>query len=764
MAALKLKKFSMEKASNMEAHRTNYYKSNNLILRRGQEFRIKLHFNRPILKGDKVEFIAATGQAPEESNNTLAVFKLSGSKSSTWTAVIDSSTSAEVNIIIKTSPQALIGHYKMSLYILSKTKKSYSKLDDIILLFNPWAKDDVVYMEEEKERLEYVLNDNGIIYFGLEDYIDESGWNYGQFEDGILGICFQILDRSLHCEEDAALDYSKRYDPGYVGRVVSAMINSFDDEGVLQGSWSTKFPGGVDPQDWNGSVDILNTWRKGGYKPVKYGQCWVFAGVMCTVLRCFGIPTRVVTNFVSAHDKDGNLCIDSLYSKRGRSMSKDSLWNFHVWNESWFSRSELGSRYGGWQVLDSTPQELSGGIYCCGPASVHAIKEGDIDLDYDGPFIFSEVNADRITWIYYDKDLKEKVYTDRETVGKYISTKAVGSDARIDITDSYKYPEGSKKERSIYLKARKKLIEMGIINKDSTEKRIIGKKRRRKPTHGSRSDDLDEEKEEFIIQGRFELNSSTDFGDDIQLTLHLKNTSKKSESVNIKLSSSSIEYTGRPNSEIYSDTATLTVPAKKEKKLPLSIPASDYEHALTRHNLIEVVALCQLKNKKKMLVRKVIVIKRPPLDIQVYSYAYVYNPLDVEITFTNPLSTVLNDGVLVLDGSGLVERKIRRKVPKLKPRESDKMRVRITPNQSGSKQLSVDFISKQFAVIKGFHKIKVFAEGETHEEVEEGEEYEDGAAYEEGDACEEVGAYEDGDACEEGEAYEEDDAYDEELE
>lgn len=108
---------------------------------------------------------------------------------------------------------------------------------------------------------------------------------------------------------------------------------------------------------------------------------------------------------------------------------------------------------------------------------------------------------------------------------------------------------------------------MGIINKDSTEKRIIGKKRRRKPTHGSRSDDLDEETEGFIIQGRFELNSSTDFGDDIQLTLHLKNTSKKSESVNIKLSSSSIEYTGRPNSEIYSDTATLTVPAKKGNPL-----------------------------------------------------------------------------------------------------------------------------------------------------------------------------------------------------
>lgn len=82
------------------------------------------------------------------------------------------------------------------------------------------------------------------------------------------------------------------------------------------------------------------------------------------------------------------------------------------------------------------------GIYCCGPASVHAIKEGDVDLNHDGPFIYSEVNADRNTWIYYDKDVKEKVYTNTENVGKNISTKAVGSDERIDITESYKYPEG----------------------------------------------------------------------------------------------------------------------------------------------------------------------------------------------------------------------------------------------------------------------------------------------------------------------------------
>lgn len=35
--------------------------------------------------------------------------------------------------------------------------------------------------------------------------------------------------------------------------------------------------------------------------------------------------------------------------------------NFHVWNEAWFVRTDLGPLYNGWQVLDATPQERSQG-------------------------------------------------------------------------------------------------------------------------------------------------------------------------------------------------------------------------------------------------------------------------------------------------------------------------------------------------------------------------------------------------------------------
>ncbi|KAK3085497.1 hypothetical protein FSP39_004245, partial [Pinctada imbricata] len=80
------------------------------------------------------------------------------------------------------------------------------------------------------------------------------------------------------------------------------------------------------------------------------------------------------------------------------------LRNFHVWNEVWMRRPDIPkANYDGWQVIDCTPQEESQGIYQCGPIPVAAIKEGDISYNYDGAFIFAEVNADIVTWVV-DRD------------------------------------------------------------------------------------------------------------------------------------------------------------------------------------------------------------------------------------------------------------------------------------------------------------------------------------------------------------------------
>lgn len=73
-----------------------------------------------------------------------------------------------------------------------------------------------------------------------------------------------------------------------------------------------------------------------------------------------------------------------------------------MWNEVWMRRSDLSEtgEYDGWQAIDSTPQELSDGMFRCGPASVRAVRRGEVKKPYDNSFLYSEVNADKIFWKY----------------------------------------------------------------------------------------------------------------------------------------------------------------------------------------------------------------------------------------------------------------------------------------------------------------------------------------------------------------------------
>lgn len=80
-------------------------------------------------------------------------------------------------------------------------------------------------------------------------------------------------------------------------------------------------------------------------------------------------------------------------------------------------------------------------MYCCGPVPVRAIKEGQLQLKYDAPFVFAEVNAD-VSTFRRNKDGSTSKVISTQAVGRNISTKSVGSDIREDITHLYKYPEG----------------------------------------------------------------------------------------------------------------------------------------------------------------------------------------------------------------------------------------------------------------------------------------------------------------------------------
>lgn len=52
---------------------------------------------------------------------------------------------------------------------------------------------------------------------------------------------------------------------------------------------------------------------------------------------------------------------------------------------------------------------LSSDEFRCGPCPVTAIKEGNLKVKYDAPFVFAEVNADMIYWLVKSDGTKQKV-------------------------------------------------------------------------------------------------------------------------------------------------------------------------------------------------------------------------------------------------------------------------------------------------------------------------------------------------------------------
>ena len=192
----------------------------------------------------------------------------------------------------------------------------------LVVLFNPWSPNDGVYMEDERLREEYVINTRGRIYAGD---LRGMSWNLALYRpDCLRAVMFLIEERSK-------LTFEQRSSPVKVCREISALVNVQDDLGVLVGRWDGNYDDGQSPTFWRGSGEILQRYYQSKGEPVQYGQCWVFSGVLLSVLRILGIPSRSVTNFNSAHDTNRNRTIDQYYDENGDKVSYLSSGSESIW-------------------------------------------------------------------------------------------------------------------------------------------------------------------------------------------------------------------------------------------------------------------------------------------------------------------------------------------------------------------------------------------------------------------------------------------------
>ncbi|XP_006909353.1 coagulation factor XIII A chain [Pteropus alecto] len=656
-------------------HHTDKYDSNKLIVRRGQSFYIQIDFNRPYEpRRDlfRVEYVI--GRYPQENKGTyVPVPIVSELQRGKWGAKVVTRDDRSVRLSIQSSPKCIVGKFRMYIAVWTPygiIRTSRNPETDTYILFNPWCEEDAVYLDDDKEREEYVLNDIGVIFYGDFNNIKSRSWSYGQFEDGILDACLYMMDR-------AQMDLSGRGNPIKVSRVGSAMVNSKDDEGVLVGSWDNIYAYGVPPSAWTGSIDILLEYQS-SQNPVRYGQCWVFAGVFNTFLRCLGIPARVVTNYFSAHDNDANLQMDIFLEEDGNvnsKLTKDSVWNYHCWNEAWMTRPDLPVGFGGWQAVDSTPQENSDGMYRCGPASVQAIKHGHVCFQFDAPFVFAEVNSD-LVYITAKKDGTHVVEAvDTTHIGKLIVTKQIGGDDMKDITDTYKFQEGQKEERL----ALETALMYGVKKPLNTESVI-------KP------------KSDVVMD--FEVENAV-LGKDFKVNITFQNNSPNSHTISAYLSGNITFYTGVSKEEFKKETFDVTLEPLSIKEEEVLVRAGEYMGQLLEQASLQFFVTARVDKTGDILAKqKSTVLTIPKVNIKVRGPKMVGSDMVVTVEFTNPLKETLQNVWIHLDGPGVIKPK-RKLFREIQPNSTVQWEEVCRPWVSGHRKLIASMTSDSLRHVYG---------------------------------------------------------------
>ncbi|XP_028462045.1 coagulation factor XIII A chain [Perca flavescens] len=609
---------------NKKQHHTEFFNSDYLIVRRGQEFQVKITFNRPYNPAtDKfaVEFVI--GSSPQFSKGTYIPVFTAKERPSPWEGRATDTADNTVTMGITPAADCIVGKYHMFVAVVTpfgirRTRRDNSR--DLYILFNPWVSADAVFLDDEKERQECVMTEMGIIYHGAYDDVAERDWNYGQFNYGVLDACLYIMDRS-------DMPIINRGDPVRVTRKASAMLNSRDDEGVLVGNWSGDYTYGVAPTSWTGSTDILLSYAN-SKMPVCYAQCWVYAAVFNTFLRCLGIPSRVVTNFYSAHDNDGNLRTDIILDENGRvdrGRTKDSIWNYHCWNECYMSRPDLPTGFGGWQVVDATPQETSDGMYRCGPASVKAIKHGQICFPFDAAFVFAEVNSDVVFYSRSKDGTMEPVKVNRTHIGRMVVTKTPGDVTRRDISDNYKFPEGSTEERTVLEKAE----EYGCQREKSNP-----------PVA-----DVD------LVLPTLEIS----VGDDFELSLEFINRSTQRRTVDAYISGSVVYYTGVTSYEFLFRNPTVKIGPNQSVKESMMVESKNYMKQLVEQANLHFIATGKIKETGQIVTAmKVVTLHNPKLTVTVSDGGKVNEEMTATVEFTNPFTSSLEGVYIRMEGPGIM--------------------------------------------------------------------------------------------------------------
>jgi hypothetical protein len=183
------------------AHRTDAFsESATLVVRRAQV--VRLQATCAVAKGAKVEWrataVSLTGAEGAQSFKLPPVAAKAVGKSEqtgAWGVVVTAAKKQpdRWDVCLCVPPTAPVGRYEFLLKARVNGGRSVrSQAVRAIVLLNPFQEADVCHMERGLLD-EYLLNEAGKVYTGVDIYVKERPWRYDQFDPTVTAVVLDML-------------------------------------------------------------------------------------------------------------------------------------------------------------------------------------------------------------------------------------------------------------------------------------------------------------------------------------------------------------------------------------------------------------------------------------------------------------------------------------------------------------------------------------------------------------------------------------------
>ncbi|EFX83535.1 hypothetical protein DAPPUDRAFT_301901 [Daphnia pulex] len=722
--------------------------SSTTVLRRGQPFfmAVRMKDRNFDPRRDILRASFSFGPNPQVTKGTKVVlpFRMNQREFNRapqkWDMRLHQQEGFNITFQVHIPANALVGLWRVTIETTTATPGArvdeFRFKDDIYILFNPFCRDDPVYLDNEELRKEYLMNESGKVYVGTHNRPKGRRWIYGQFSDVALPAAQLLLEQS-------GLNPTERGNPVQVVRAIASIINATDGFGLLEGKWEGSFEDGVCPWVWTGSSKIFEHYLRNGSKPVKYGQCWVFAAVATSIFRALGIPSRPVTNFVSARDTNHTMSVDKYFDVFGDEMkggpdgdNQDAMWNFHAWTEVWMSRPDLQTGFNGWQAIDPTPPpqfwQKNGGEFRRGPSSVESVRRGEVGFAYDTPYLFAEVNAE-VSHFQEDETSHwgfRKIRVNNYQVGRMILTKRPGADDDVsdadaeDISSLYKNPDGMSRYQKQGDGCFNSLFNQGMSSSYSDMRdRERDRDMKLFPT-GSPAERLSAmnasrsvEKSQPMFEAHRPTNEDVYFdlidqekvawGQPFNFQVQIQNRSQEMRTITTILSANSVYYTGVTARRLGRCDRQFVLQPGGRETMQIRISWDEYRDKIVDYGHIKIYAMASVQETKQCWSEEEdFQLEKPKLDVQIRGNPQVGQDCFATFSFMNPISVTLTECEFTFEGPGLVRAQTV-KYRDVKPGEMISFVQKFMPRFNGERKLVATFNSRELGDIVGSRPIHV---------------------------------------------------------